>query len=80
MKFTLFYILAFLKTITFQKIINLLKLKCEFAKFVFFKKAELTAYPYSLSIEPTNVCNLRCPECLTGNLTLTRRKDRKRCV
>ena len=26
----------------------------------------LSAYPTLLTIEPTNVCNLRCPECFTG--------------
>ncbi len=28
--------------------------------------------PYTLTIEPTNLCNLRCPECPSGNGTMTR--------
>ncbi len=30
--------------------------------------------PYAISIEPTNTCNLRCPECPTGRNALTRAK------
>ncbi|MCX6243525.1 MAG: radical SAM/SPASM domain-containing protein [Bacteroidetes bacterium] len=31
-------------------------------------------FPFSLSIEPTNCCNLHCPECPSGKDTLTREK------
>lgn len=30
--------------------------------------------PFAITIEPTNKCNLHCPECPTGNKTLTREK------
>jgi radical SAM protein with 4Fe4S-binding SPASM domain len=32
------------------------------------------AMPYALSFEPTNICNLNCPECASGNGSLTRAK------
>lgn len=32
-------------------------------------------YPISISIEPTNTCNLQCPECPTGNASLTRNRQ-----
>jgi radical SAM protein with 4Fe4S-binding SPASM domain len=40
------------------------------------KKTKLSAKPLSLSIEPTNICNLHCPECLTGNGKLFREKGK----
>ncbi len=30
--------------------------------------------PFSVTVEPTTACNLRCPECPTGNGALTRKK------
>lgn len=35
----------------------------------------LRAYPTLLTIEPTNVCNLRCPECFTGAGLLGRERS-----
>lgn len=34
----------------------------------------IPAFPYTLMLEPTNVCNLACPLCPTGAGTLKRRK------
>lgn len=36
------------------------------------KKTSLTAYPFSISIEPTTACNLGCPECPSGLRQFTR--------
>lgn len=36
------------------------------------RKAYLRHYPPALMIEPTNICNLHCPLCPSGNATLTR--------
>lgn len=63
---------VFFKTLTFRKIINgfLLRLSFFVSKFV-------GSYVHwgaleSLSIEPTNLCNLKCPECPSGNNAMTR--------
>lgn len=36
------------------------------------KKPFRWGVPFSVSVEPTNVCNLRCPQCPSGNGSLTR--------
>ncbi|MGC9150632.1 MAG: radical SAM/SPASM domain-containing protein [Microbacter sp.] len=41
---------------------------------VAFKKPFRPLAPLSVSIEPANSCNLRCPECPVGNGSLTRAK------
>src|SRR6185369_14314628 len=37
-------------------------------------KTQLQSMPYIYIIDPTNVCNLRCPLCPTGNQTAARPK------
>lgn len=37
------------------------------------RKPVVWGRPFILTVEPTNVCNLRCPLCVTGNGTLMRR-------
>ena len=36
------------------------------------KKAIIKHQPFAISIEPTSICNLKCPECPTGTNTLKR--------
>ncbi len=66
--------LSNLKYLSVYKILNLLKLEILF----FLKKAGINIsnipLPYSLTIEPTNICNLHCPECPSGAGKLTRPK------
>ncbi|HOU69624.1 MAG TPA: radical SAM protein [Paludibacteraceae bacterium] len=38
------------------------------------KQGRLSAMPFSISVEPTNCCNLSCPECITGSGRLKRKK------
>jgi MoaA/NifB/PqqE/SkfB family radical SAM enzyme len=38
------------------------------------KKLVLESHPYQIDLEPTNVCNLHCPLCSTGNGAETRDK------
>jgi sulfatase maturation enzyme AslB (radical SAM superfamily) len=64
--------IEFIKTITSKKIINAFLLR-----FSYFISKTLTIYLHwgkieSLSIEPTNLCNLKCPECPSGNNSMTR--------
>lgn len=47
---------------SFRKFINLLLLETE----KLLRRKHVNAYPIRLAIEPTNVCNLKCPECHTG--------------
>ena len=67
-------ILRILKKTTFKKILNALKLYSGYLISIFFKEGKRFAYPVSLSVEPTSVCNLNCPECPTGLGELTRYK------
>jgi MoaA/NifB/PqqE/SkfB family radical SAM enzyme len=36
------------------------------------------SYPYIMTIDPTNICQLRCPGCFTGMANEKRRKHHKR--
>ena len=36
------------------------------------KKQIVWGYPVYLMVEPTNICNLKCPMCPSGNGTMTR--------
>lgn len=38
------------------------------------KSPKVLGYPFYLMIEPTNICNLKCPLCPTGEETLERKK------
>tara|TARA_B100001173_G_scaffold248407_1_gene218953 strand:- start:1445 stop:2461 length:1017 start_codon:yes stop_codon:yes gene_type:complete len=70
---------AIIRSLSFIKLINLIKLYLSFLLSRFSKKAKIYGQPYALSIEPTTTCNLGCPECpsglkqfsrKTGNLTV----------
>lgn len=62
----------FLFTLTFAKIWNsfLIRLGYLFSKL--FREYFHWGRPESLSIEPTNLCNLKCPECPSGNNKMLR--------
>ena len=64
----------FLKTVTICKVFNELLLRISFLFSNIFKIYTHWGKPESISIEPTNICNLRCPECASGNDSLTRKK------
>lgn len=51
------------KKIGIKKILNVFH--AEFERRM--KKVKVTAHPFILHIELTNVCNLKCPYCVTGN-------------
>lgn len=63
-----------LKTITLKKLFNLLLLRLSYVISLIFKQPVLWGKPYGLAIEPTNCCNLHCPECPSGMRQLTRTK------
>jgi len=64
------------RNFTFRKNLNFLKLR------VSFYVSRIIGYPFhwgkpfSIAIEPTNICNLRCVECPTGTHSLTRELGR----
>lgn len=64
--------LAFLRFLTFRKVINYLLLRISFHLSQVFGKPMMWGKPTTLSIEPTTSCNLRCPECPSGLRSFTR--------
>jgi radical SAM protein with 4Fe4S-binding SPASM domain len=56
----------YLSRLSSKKILNLVFIKVSFHLSILTKKHILWGKPAFLSIEPTNVCNLKCPECPTG--------------
>ena len=59
--------------LSFKKIFNILKVYLGYFFSILFKRVFIFGYPFSLSIEPTNNCNLKCLECPTGNGTSKRK-------
>ena len=63
-----------LRKLTIKKLFNAGKLYVSYFVFSSFKSGKRRAYPVSISVEPTSLCNLKCPECPTGKGELTRYK------
>jgi radical SAM protein with 4Fe4S-binding SPASM domain len=61
-----------LKVLTFKRIVNALKITSSFLFSAIFKKNVVWGVPVILNVEPTNICNLRCPLCITGSLQMKR--------
>jgi radical SAM protein with 4Fe4S-binding SPASM domain len=61
-----------LKYITFKRLVNAIGIMLSFYISRITRKAVVWGMPVSYSIEPTNHCNLKCPECPSGLGTLTR--------
>jgi len=59
---------------TLKRFINVMKIISSYRLSVLTKKTIVWGMPVSYSIEPTNLCNLKCPECPSGLGTLTRPK------
>lgn len=54
---------------TWRKVTNLLRVEAEWL----LRREVVRGHPYILFVDPTNVCNLRCPLCPTGTGELGRR-------
>jgi len=63
---------AQLKIINPKRAFNIVKLYSSYYYSRFTKQVWLAGYPAVLSIEPTSLCNLKCPQCPTGLGTLNR--------
>ncbi|MEI7597087.1 MAG: radical SAM/SPASM domain-containing protein [Bacteroidota bacterium] len=63
-----------LKTITFRKIWNFIILHLSYYTSILLKTPIIFGLPLTISIEPTNYCNLKCPECPSGQKLLDRER------
>ena len=61
-----------LSKLTFRRILNILNVWFSYQYSRISGKTKHTALPFSISIEPTTSCNLRCPECPSGLRSFTR--------
>ena len=61
-----------LKVLTAKRLFNALQITFSFLISAITKKNVVWGVPVILNIEPTNICNLRCPLCITGNLQMKR--------
>lgn len=60
------------KVLTLHKLWNILKVYASFVISVILNKPAVWGNPVSITIEPSSVCNLQCPECPAGRRQLTR--------
>lgn len=61
-----------LKYFTLKRIFNILKIVTSFYVSRVLRKPIVWGMPLTYSVEPTNFCNLKCPECPSGTGELTR--------
>lgn len=55
-----------------RRVVNLLRLLLSYRLSLLLRRSVVWGRPYSLTIEPTNRCNLQCPECPSGNGAMVR--------
>lgn len=60
------------KALTFKRVWNTLQMLAALLLSIITKRPIVWGVPPVLTLEPTNVCNLRCPLCVTGNGTMER--------
>ncbi len=60
------------RCLTFRRILNLVKLLASYKLSAWSGRSVVWGLPWTLTIEPTNRCNLECPECPSGLGALTR--------
>lgn len=63
-----------IKYITYKRLINMIKAYASYFLAGLIKKPIVWGLPPIVMIEPTNVCNLKCPLCPSGADTLNRNK------
>lgn len=62
----------FIRTLNLVKIITIIQIVFWYFVSVIFKRPVIASNPTSLSVEPTVLCNLHCPECIKGANHLVR--------
>ncbi|MBL7831854.1 MAG: SPASM domain-containing protein [Saprospiraceae bacterium] len=65
-------IFSFLRKLTFRKVFNAFLVLCSYYITMWLKRPVQWGVPFTVSIEPTTACNLRCPECPSGLRAFTR--------
>lgn len=61
-----------LKTLSTKRVLNAAASAAGYIYSSITKRNHVWGKPLILSVEPTNICNLKCPLCVTGNGSLTR--------
>ncbi len=64
--------LNFFSKLTFKRVLNVVKVLSSYYLAKQTGKARQWGMPFTISIEPTTSCNLRCPECPSGLRAFTR--------
>ena len=62
------------KSFRFKRFVNAIKVYLSYYFSLMIKKSIYWGFPPVVMIEPTNICNLKCPLCPSGNGTLKRPK------
>ena len=65
------FVAAFLKN---RRLRHLIGSALDYRLSILTKRVILRHYPPAVMIEPTNICNLKCPLCPSGNGTLSRQR------
>jgi len=65
-------IVQVLKALTLKRLANAAKILASFIISALTKRNVVWGYPPIVNIEPTNICNLRCPLCITGSMQMKR--------
>lgn len=63
----------YIRLMTAARVLNVTKLNISYWLGRLFHQSWMWGMPYAMSVEPATACNLRCPECPTGNGTLGRK-------
>ncbi len=66
--------ISLVKSLNYKRLINLLKVGFSYYKHFLLKDFIINGFPPVISIEPTNLCNLKCLQCPTGMGKLKREK------
>jgi radical SAM protein with 4Fe4S-binding SPASM domain len=64
-----------LSKLTYKKILNFFLVEISFILSVLLRKPVVWGLPHTVSIEPTILCSLKCPDCHTGAGLLTRKNQ-----
>jgi len=74
MSSSLLEFIQIIKILTFKRFLNLLLIVFNYFFSRVLHRVFINSFPFSITIEPTTACNLKCVECPTGINSLTREK------
>ncbi len=72
LKFKYYQGLAVLSVLNFRRVSNFASLCFSYFLSRIIRRPAIIGMPYAVSVEPSGLCNLKCPECPTGAAVLTR--------